>query len=126
MILDYLRERGFFNAEVKASPDTPSVTETQAAVTFLVNPNTQAMVTGFDIKIEGFDATKLPEIRSAPGEPFTRERLNKDVEKIRDALRKEKFSRARAERAARGLRPRKKFDRPRIDGQSGPDGFRIG
>jgi outer membrane protein insertion porin family len=90
VILDYLRERGFFNAEVKAS-QTPLGTETEAAVTFLVNPNTQATVTGFDIKIEGFDATKLPKLESAPGEFFTRERLNKDVEKVRDALRKEDF-----------------------------------
>lgn len=90
VILDYLRERGFFNAEVKAS-QTPLGAETEAAVTFLVNPNTQATVSGFDIKIEGFDMTKLPKLEAAPGEPFTRERLNKDVEKIRDALRKEDF-----------------------------------
>ena len=90
VILDYLRERGYFNAEVKPS-QTPLATETEAAVTFLVNPNSQAIISGFDIKIEGFDATKLPELDSAPGEPFTRERLTRDVEKIREALRKEDF-----------------------------------
>lgn len=90
VILDYLRERGFFKAEVKAS-QTPVGTETEAAVTFLVNPNAQATVTGFDVKIEGFEMTKLPDLDLAPGEFFTRERLTKDVEKVREALRKDDF-----------------------------------
>jgi outer membrane protein insertion porin family len=90
VILDYLRERGFFRADVKYS-QRPLAAETEAAVTFNVTPGTQAAISGFDIKIEGFDMTKLPDLDSAPGEPFTRDRLTKDIEKIRDALRKDDF-----------------------------------
>lgn len=90
VILDYLRERGYFNAEVKPL-QKPLGTETEAAVTFIVTPNTQAKISDFDIKIEGFDQAKMPDLASAPGEPFTRERLTKDVEKIREALRREDF-----------------------------------
>lgn len=91
LILDYLRERGFFNAEVTYKQQ-PLRVETQVAVTFSVNPNTQAKVEKFDINIEGFDASKLREdLKLKPGEFYSREKLNEDVEKIKQALRKENF-----------------------------------
>lgn len=90
VIQDYLRERGFFRAEVKYS-QRPLAVETEAAVTFNVNPGTQATISGFDIKIDGFDMNKMPDLGSVPGEPFTRERLTRDVEKIREALRKDDY-----------------------------------
>lgn len=91
VILDYLRERGYFNAEVKPS-QTPLPNANEAAVTFLVTPNAQAHVEAFKINIEGFDTAKVAsDLESRPGEPFTRERLTKDVETIREALRREDF-----------------------------------
>jgi outer membrane protein insertion porin family len=91
VILDYLRERGYFNAEVKYT-QTPVGNETDAAVNFLVTPNTQAHVESFTLNIEGFDAAKIaPDLDLKAGDPYTRERLNKDVERVREALRKEDF-----------------------------------
>lgn len=91
LILDYLRERGFFNAEVTYKQQALRV-ETQVAVTFNVNPNTQAKLEAFEINIEGFDAAKLrKELKLKPGEFYSREKLNEDVEKIKEALREENF-----------------------------------
>ncbi len=90
-ILVYLRERGFFNAEVTYT-QAPLKSETEVAVTFLVTPNAQAKVDKFSISIEGFDAAKIQQkIKLKPGELFSRETLAKDVEKIRKALREEDF-----------------------------------
>ena len=92
-VLDYLRERGFFNADVKytltpVSPDS----DTQVAVTFTVTPKAQTTIKQFNIDIVGFDAKKVREkLKLKPGEPFTRELLAQDVEKIRQALREENF-----------------------------------
>jgi outer membrane protein insertion porin family len=94
LILEYLRERGYFRAEVKYSLQNLQ-DATRVAVTFQVNPNAQAKVEAFNINIEGFDAAKLAKVRKdlelQPGEVFARARLEKDVEKIREALREEKF-----------------------------------
>lgn len=90
LIQDYLRERGFFNADVTFKQQ-PLRVETQVAVTFSVNPNTQAKVEKFDIDIEGFDSSKLTKLNLKPGEFYSREKLNQDVEKIKEALRKENF-----------------------------------
>ncbi len=93
LILEYLRERGFFRAEVKAS-QTPleSENQTQVAVKFEVTPNAQAKVETFNIDIKGFDTAKIREkLKLKPGAFFSRAALDKDVEAIREALRKEKF-----------------------------------
>ncbi len=91
LIQDYLRDRGFFNAEVTYKT-APVRTETQVIVTFQVNPNTQAKVEIFAIKIQGFDQTKLPDnLELDPGELFSREKLRRDFEKVREALREEDF-----------------------------------
>jgi outer membrane protein insertion porin family len=91
LILDYLRERGFYKAEVTYT-QRPLQSETQVTVTFLVTLNAQATVENFNINIAGFDKTKLPKkLKLQPGEPFTRDLLNKDLEKIRAALLEEKF-----------------------------------
>jgi outer membrane protein insertion porin family len=93
LILEYLRNRGFFRAEVKAS-QAPLETQnqTQVAVKFQVTPNAQAKVETFDINIEGFDAAKIREkLELKPGAFYSRAAMEKDVEKIREALRKEKF-----------------------------------
>ncbi len=90
-ILIYLRERGFFNAEVTFSQQ-PLKSETEVVVTFQVNPNAQATVDKFAIDIQGFDAAKVrPKLKLQPGKFFSRETLAEDVERIRKALREEKF-----------------------------------
>ena len=90
-ILEYLRDRGFFNAEVNYKT-APLKSENDVAVTFQVNPNAQAEVEKFDINIEGFDKNKLPEkLKLQPGASFSREKLRQDVEKIRESLREEGF-----------------------------------
>ena len=91
LILDYLRDRGFFNAEVTYKTQ-PVRIETEVLVTFNVTPNTQASVESFNIQIEGFDRTKLPKkLQLEPGELFSREKLRNDAEKVRESLRDEGF-----------------------------------
>ncbi len=91
LILEYLRDRGFFKAEVTYS-QRPLESETEVGVTFRVSPNAQATVQAFNINIEGFDSAKLLEkIKLKPGEPFTRERLAADIEIIRGLLRSEDY-----------------------------------
>ncbi|MDQ3179913.1 MAG: BamA/TamA family outer membrane protein [Acidobacteriota bacterium] len=91
LILDYLRERGFFKAEVTYSQQ-PLRSETEVAVTFHVMPNAQARVENFTINIKDFKDTKVrPKLELQPGKLFSREALMKDVEKVRAALREENF-----------------------------------
>ncbi|MBA2493238.1 MAG: BamA/TamA family outer membrane protein, partial [Acidobacteria bacterium] len=91
LILDYLRERGFYKAETTYSQQ-PLNSETEVAVTFNVIPNAQAKVEKFNIDIAGFDASKVrPKLELQLGEPYSRELLTEDIAKIRKALREEKF-----------------------------------
>jgi outer membrane protein insertion porin family len=93
LILEYLRERGYFKAEVKFTQQNLQ-DATRVGVTFTVTPGAQAKVENFNINIEGF-AGEIAKIRKdlqlQPGEFYSRERLEKDVETIREALRQEKF-----------------------------------
>jgi outer membrane protein insertion porin family len=92
LILEYLRERGYFRAEVKPSQTPMANQQTQVAVKFVVTPNAQAKVETFDINIEGFDTAKIRQkLELQPGAFYSRAALDKDVEAIREALRKEKF-----------------------------------
>ena len=91
LILEYLRDRGFFKAEVTYSQH-PLETETEVGVTFRVIPNAQATVESFNINIEGYDSAKLLEkVKLKPAEPFTRERLAADIEIIRGVLRADDY-----------------------------------
>lgn len=91
LILEYLRERGFFKAEVTFT-QRPLGSETEVGVTFRVSPNAQATVETFTIDIAGFDSAKLlDEVNLKAGDPFTRERLAADVEKVRSILRQNDF-----------------------------------
>jgi outer membrane protein insertion porin family len=90
-ILEYLRERGYYKSEVTFA-QKPSTAETRVGVTFNVTPNEQAKVGEFKIDITGFDASKVREkLKLKPGELYSREKLNRDVERIRKALRDENF-----------------------------------
>lgn len=91
LILDYLRERGYFNSEVRYS-EIPQSSETKVAVRFDVMPNAQAKVGEFSVKIQGFDEKKvLEKLKLKKGTYYSREKLNEDLERLRRALREEKF-----------------------------------
>src|SRR4030095_8743239 len=91
MILEYLRERGFFKAEVTYS-QRPLDSEAEVGVTFRVTPNEQSTVEAFDINIAGFDnAILADEIKLHAGKAYTRADLQADVEKVRRILRDEDY-----------------------------------
>jgi outer membrane protein insertion porin family len=91
LILEYLRDRGFFKAEVTYS-QRPLEAETEVGVTFRVTPNAQATVRSFTINVEGFDNARLMDkVKLQPGKPFSRERLTADIEIIRGVLRDEDY-----------------------------------
>jgi len=100
-ILEYLRDRGFFKAEVETSSQ-PLVNETEVAVKFIVKPNAQATVERFDIAVEGFDNTLLgSKVKLKPGEGFTLEKLQADIERIKTELRDDGFLAPQLEEARR-------------------------
>ena len=66
-ILEYLRERGFFKAEVDTATQ-PLQNDTEVGVTFTVRPNARATVERFDIDVQGFDnALLVNEVKLKPG-----------------------------------------------------------
>src|SRR5215204_1134675 len=90
-ILEYLRDRGYYKSEVTFT-QRPTTTETRVGVTFNVIPGEQAKVGAFNIDIQGFDPGKVREkLKLQPGELYTREKLTRDLERIREALRDENF-----------------------------------
>jgi outer membrane protein assembly factor BamA len=91
VILEYLRDRGYFNAEVTYT-QTPLTAQNDVGVTFHVRPNTQAKVEAFTVNVEGANnAALMADLKLKPGELFSRERLNTDVEKLRENLRDANF-----------------------------------
>lgn len=90
-ILEYLRERGFYQAEVSFDRSISSQTS-QEDVRFLVRPGNQARVEEFNINIEGF-TDRFPEnvIRLSKGEVFSRRRLQADVGRLVAHLQKKGF-----------------------------------
>ncbi len=91
LILEYLRERGFFEAEVKYEQQ-PLQNENEVNVTFNVIPNAQAKVNELNIKIDDFDKDKiLPKLKLKKDTLFTREKLSKAVEKTREILQEENY-----------------------------------
>ena len=90
-ILDYLRERGFYQSEVVYSRK-PIDNETDVGVTFTVTPNVQAKVEDFKINIQGYDKPMPPRtLKLHAGGTFSRDRLIADVSKVRGILRNNKF-----------------------------------
>lgn len=86
LIQAYLRDRGFFEAEVDftTSLDTSG---TRATVIFRVKPGVQARVAAFNINVQGFsDSTVRPTLLLQPGAPFNRTVLGDDVSRIRRAV----------------------------------------
>ncbi len=90
-ILDYLRERGFYQSEVTYER-RPLQNENEVGVTFRVMPNAQAKVETFDIKIDGYSKTIKPgDLKLKVGGNYSRERLVADLAKIREILREDDF-----------------------------------
>ncbi|MBK7707744.1 MAG: BamA/TamA family outer membrane protein [Acidobacteria bacterium] len=88
-ILEYLRDRGYYNSEVTYS-QTPLTGETQVAVRFDVSPNVQARVSEFKIAVTGFDAKNvLTKLNLKTGAPFSKAKLNEDVQRVESALREQ-------------------------------------
>ncbi|MGD9588219.1 MAG: POTRA domain-containing protein [Pyrinomonadaceae bacterium] len=91
LILEYLRERGYFNAEVTYSQQ-PLGTANEVAVVFRVILNARAQVRTFTIDIQGIDNRIFDDkLKLQPGSAFSQEDLRADEEKIREILRGEGF-----------------------------------
>lgn len=91
LIQQYLRQRGFYSAEVTFA-QTPLESPTRVNVVFQVNPGTQARVENFNISIAGFNSTEiLKDLELKPGEFFSQSKLEDDVEKIRQELVKQDY-----------------------------------
>ncbi len=90
-ILDYLRDRGFYQSEVSFET-RPLQNQNDVGVTFTVTPNTQAKVESFTKNIQGYDKP-FPDktLKLEKGEYFSRERLLADVARVRDLLRTEDY-----------------------------------
>lgn len=86
LIQAYLRDRGFYAAEVEFSTQLDA-SGTRATVIYHVRPGAQARVKDFNITIEGFNAIAVrPTLTLQPGSPFTRVALSEDLARIRRAI----------------------------------------
>jgi outer membrane protein assembly factor BamA len=89
LIQAYLRDKGFYRAEVSYTQvrDANDPTGTRQTVVFAIEPNDQARVAAFNIKIEGFEESFVrPKLKLQPGAPFTRSALGEDINLIRKAI----------------------------------------
>lgn len=90
-ILEYLRERGYYRSQVSYR-QVQGKTAADAMVAFIIQPNEQARVENFKIDIKGWERPADDRsLKLTPGELFSREKLNRDVAKVRELLRKDKF-----------------------------------
>jgi outer membrane protein insertion porin family len=86
LIQAYLRDRGFFRAEVTYTQQLDA-SGTRATVTYRVRPGEQARVEAFNIKVDGFNEQSVrPTLTLQTGSPFTRAALGEDVARIRRAI----------------------------------------
>jgi outer membrane protein insertion porin family len=87
-IQQYLSERGYFDATVDHNevPVPGDATGTRRIVVYAITPNEQARVSKFELDPK----LNLPDVSSTlklqPGATFTRELLNEDVERVKQAL----------------------------------------
>lgn len=89
LIQVYLRDKGFFRAEVNYTQvrDPKDPTGTRQTVLFEIEPNEQARVAAFDIQIKGFDPSEVrPKLKLQRGASFTRAALGEDLTRIRQAI----------------------------------------
>ncbi len=86
LIQAYLRDRGFFRAEVTYTQQLDA-SGTRATVAYRVRPGEQARVEAFNIKVDGFNEQSVrPTLTLQTGSPFTRAALGEDVARIRRAI----------------------------------------
>jgi outer membrane protein insertion porin family len=91
LIQTYLREHGYYNAEVTYST-RPGDRGAAVIVTFNVNPHAQARVEKFEITVKDFNPAKVQkDLKLQPGETYTREKLQTDVATIRKAMIEEDY-----------------------------------
>jgi outer membrane protein insertion porin family len=120
VILEYLRDRGFFNAEVTYT-ETPLKTQTDVDVTFHVRPNAQAKVSAFNLNITGADNAKIAaDMKLQAGELFSRELLAADVDKIRSDLRAQEFLAPELEEPRVVYDPERNAINIAVEGKVGP------
>lgn len=120
LILDHLRERGYFRAEVSYEVQ-PLESENDVRVVYTVTPNAQATIEALKIDIVGYDNAKLlSKVKLEPGSRFTEADLAADVTRIRTTLRNDDYL------APQINEPRTVFDSEKntisidINGKSGP------
>ncbi|MCS6875177.1 MAG: BamA/TamA family outer membrane protein [Pyrinomonadaceae bacterium] len=91
-IQNYLRERGFYNAEVswKISPGTRS--KNQVKIEYEVNPNEQARIEEFKVLIKGLNSSIIEhKLKLRPGEFFSNRKLDEDVARIKEEILKKGY-----------------------------------
>ncbi|HXM36234.1 MAG TPA: POTRA domain-containing protein [Pyrinomonadaceae bacterium] len=85
-IQSYLRDRGYYNATVDASQQLDS-SGFRATVSYRITPGEPSRVGAFNLDVKGFDSTAVrPTLSLQPGVAFTRQTLNEDVNRIRQAM----------------------------------------
>jgi outer membrane protein insertion porin family len=89
-IQEYLRDRGYLRARVTYEQETLAPNE--VAVKYNVAPGEPARIESLTVNIDGFNAAEITkDLKLQPGEVYTRELLNGDIERVRTALIKEGF-----------------------------------
>ena len=90
-IVEYLRNRGYFQAEAEILRETEPNSLDQNVV-FKVSPGERSTVASFDIAIAGTSTALInEELKLQPGKPYSREELLADVERIKEFLRDKNF-----------------------------------
>ena len=85
LIQAYLRDRGFYRAEVTHAEELDA-TGTGAAVTFRVAAGEQATVESFNLNVTGLDPSRVrAELKLQPGAPFSQAVLDADLGRVRQA-----------------------------------------
>lgn len=94
-IVEYLRNRGYFQAEARIVREAEPNSQDQNIV-FNVSPGERSTVASFDIGIAGASTSSInTKFKLQPGKPYSREDLLADVERIKQFLREENFLAAR-------------------------------
>lgn len=91
LIVEYLRERGFYRAEARYE-QLPLQAATEVGVVFRVTPGNQATLQSFDVNIAGIErAVAMKGLKLAVGKKFSMLELNQDLERIKENLRDANF-----------------------------------
>src|SRR5947209_4040914 len=88
LIQAYLRDKGFYRAEVTyaQATDPSDPTGIRQIVTFTIKPGAQASVAAFNITIPDFDVESVrPKLKLQQNEVFSRAALSADIDTIRQA-----------------------------------------